>query len=177
MTREGGSSLTPPIRGRGAAKGCCAPPRRGAGAGGAGCADSVRAAAAPGSIPAICLSLRPDRGGGGRPGGAWRAPPSPWRPVCRPRAPSRGASPERNVPFPGGAPGLSGPCSHPPRIPVTVGPAERRRAANGTPTPHPSHDLKRRKRCWAPSLMSADPRAPRLPATSDPSSLTPGSLS
>lgn len=46
-------------------------PGPGPGEGGAGGADSVRAAAAaPGSLPAICLSLRPAGEGEGRPGGA-----------------------------------------------------------------------------------------------------------
>jgi hypothetical protein len=60
--------------------------RGGGGEGVAGSADSVQAAAAaPDSFPAICLSLRPDRGRGRGVPALPEGAPSPRRRVCRTR--------------------------------------------------------------------------------------------
>lgn len=119
-------------------RGCCVPGPACCRGGGAGSADSVRApAAAPGSVPAICLSLRPAGEGEGRPDGPGELP--------EPRAsgpPAQGLAREGHAPgppsrSPSGARGSRSRGSRPPPSPVTDGPAERRRAANGTPTPTP----------------------------------------
>lgn len=98
---------SPQSGGGGAAEGCRAPAGRGRG--GAGCADSVRAAAAaPGSIPAICLSLRPDGGGGGAPRLGLRAPPAPGVPSAGPGLGPQGASSGAQFPLSLAAPGALG---------------------------------------------------------------------
>lgn len=140
MTREGGSSLTPPNPGAGVQRrGCYAPARRGAGGRGRWlrgfrASGGRRPRLNPSHLPLIAARRGRGRGALAGPESA----PSPWRPVCGPRAPSpRGRLQSATSPFPGGALGSQDRCSRPPPIPVTVGPAERRRAANGTPTPTP----------------------------------------
>lgn len=170
----------PPIRGRGCSEGGAARrPGEARGGGGAGCADSVRAAAAaPGSIPAICLSLRPDRGGGGAPWRGLRAPPAPGVPSAGPGLRPRGASSRAQCPLSLAAPWALRTVFPPAPHPSDSRPCREAARSQRHPHPHPSHDLKRRKWCWAPSLMSADPPEPRdFPQPLTPSSLTPGSLS
>lgn len=147
----------------------CGGPANG-GVGAAGSADSVRApAAAPGSIPAICLSLRLDRGRGrGAPALPERAP-SPRRHACRTRPRSKSLK-LQNHPSPSqaGTPGSWGPR-------FSSAPHHRdsrfsREAARSQQHPHshPSHDLKRKKWCHGPQPHSSALVVPRLPSTSDP---------
>lgn len=164
----------PPSGDRGAAEGMLrAGPEPGPGEGGAGSADSVRAAAAaPGLVPAICLSLRPAEEGEGRPGGT-RELPQP--PASGPRAqgPVRQPHGPETPPLPWRSPGLSGPLFPPAPHPSDRRPSREAARSQRHPHPHPSHDLKRRKWCPAPSLTSADPGALRLPSTSEPLILHP----
>lgn len=142
---------------------CGGPANRGVGA--AGSTDSVRApAAAPGSIPAICLSLRLDRGRGrGAPELPERAP-SPRRHVCRTRPRSESLK-LQNQPSPSqaGTPGSWGP-----RFPSAPHHRDSRPSPEAArsqqhPHSHPSHDLKRKKWCHGPQphfLSLGSPSAP-----------------
>lgn len=113
-TRGGDSSLAPPNSGAGVLLALQGSARWGEGD--ARCADSVRAAAAtPGSVPAICLSLRPD---GERGRGALTEPESAPGQGLRARwvraQPARGQLLSPSFPSPGRARGSQDRYSRPP---------------------------------------------------------------
>lgn len=155
---------------------CGAQPTGGGGGGGdrgaAGSADSVRAAAAPGSIPAICLSLRLDRGRGrGAPALPERAPqPQASRLQDQAQVP-KPQTPEPTLPFPSRRPGaLGGRGSLPPPHHRDNRPSQEAARSQQHPHSHPSHDLKRKKWCRGPQphFLSLGSGVLRLPSTSDP---------
>lgn len=175
VTRRGGSSLAPhppPIWGRG----CCSPGPWGGGA--ARGTDSVRtAAAAPGTVPAICLLLRPDGEGEGRPGGPRECPGSrPRRRVRRPGARSARGTLRSSTFLSRGGPG--GPRTAAPARPHPSDSRPSREAARSQrhPRPHPRHHLKRRKWCPAPRRPPQSPRPRDSLQPPTLSSPAPGSL-
>ncbi|KAK2104035.1 hypothetical protein P7K49_017891 [Saguinus oedipus] len=136
------------------------------------------AAAAPNSVPAICLSLRPDQGGGGAPRRGLTAPAAPGVQSASPVLGPRAASSKPKLPFPWRRPMLLGPPFPPAPQFSDRRPSREAARSQRHPHPHPSHDLKRRKWCPGPQPHFRRPASPRdslRPLT--PSTPTLGSLS
>ena len=127
---------SPQSGGGGAAEGCRAPAGRGRGWRGLRvfrASGGRRPRLNPRHLPLIAARRGRGRGAPAGPESA----PSPWRPVCGPRALSpRGKLRSPISPFPGRARGSRDRCSLPPRIPVTAQPrGGAQPTAPPTPTP------------------------------------------